>query len=217
MGIHLNKEVEKLKKMVLALSAKVQDSVRDAVYAVQRTDKDLAQEVVKHDYDIDMDEVDIEEECLKILALHQPVAIDLRFLVAILKINNDLERIGDLASNIAKRAMFFADNYQLPVPFDFEPMIETVQKMLSKCINSLINMDVKLAEEVCLLDDVVDDFNKEMYEKITDQIQQTPANTEQLMQMMFISKDLERIGDCSTNIAEDIVYMIEGRIIRHNL
>ncbi len=215
MRTHLNKEIEKLKKMILALSAKVQDSVRDSMLALQKTDEGLAREVVENDYNIDMEEVDIEEECLKIFALYQPVANDLRFLVSILKINNDLERIGDLASNIAKCSLKFYG--QLPVEFNFEPMIDTVQIMLSKCLKSLIELDSDLAQQVCELDDVVDDLNKKMYAKVVQQIQKNPENADQLLRLMSVSKDLERIADCTTNISEDIIYMIEGKIIRHNL
>ena len=129
---HLQKELAKLKKRILSLGTMAEERFRMAMRAMDKRDASLAEEIIKLDYEIDELEVEIEEECLKVLALHQPVAIDLRFLVAVLKINNDLERIGDLAVNVAERAAFLAVHKQAEIPFDFPTMSELVKSMLNK-------------------------------------------------------------------------------------
>src|SRR5262245_55722862 len=139
---HLEREISRLKRQILGLSAIVEESVYRAVKAVMERNADLAEEVIKNDEVVDRTEVEVEEECLKILALHQPVAIDLRYIIAVLKMDNDLERIGDLAVNIAHRAASLA-KFPLPkVDIDFAPMAKKVQKMLRDCLEALVNMDV---------------------------------------------------------------------------
>ena len=147
--------------------------------------------------------------------MHQPVAVDLRFIVAVLKINNDLERIGDLAVNIAERSLYLAT---LPI-FDFSSnfplMSEKALAMLKKCLDSFVNLDPKSAAEVCAADDEVDALYRDMYDKIKTGIAQHPDKLDEFMQVLSISRHLERIADHATNIAEDVIYMIEGDIVRH--
>jgi len=168
MTIHLIREVEHLKKMLLELSALVEDSVWQAVKAIEQRDAALANQVIEADTAIDEVEVEVEEECLKVLALHQPVASDLRFLVAVLKMNNDLERIGDLAVNIAERAAYLATQTRMTAPFDFPAMVEKARRMLKNSLDALVNEDVNLAREVCAADDEVDALNRKMYEQRKD-------------------------------------------------
>jgi len=215
MTLHMNNEIERLKKKLLSLSADVEEQLWQAVRSIKDRDAELAQKVIDHDYAIDQEEVNIEEDCLKILALYQPVAIDLRFLVTTLKINNDLERIADLSVNIAERSEFLSRQDPVPVPFDFDLMAEKTQTMLRKGIDALINMDCNLAYEVCGMDDEVDAINKEMYDLVKQSILAEPANIESLIHLLSVSRHLERIGDHATNIAEDVIYMVEGKIIRH--
>ena len=216
MGLHLQTEIGKLKTKLLMLSAMVEANLSKAVQAVLTGDHELAQKVIKLDEDVDMKEIDVEEECLKILALHQPVAIDLRFVISALKINNDLERIGDLTSNIAYRSMHMSKETVQDMPFDFEDMASKTRQMLQKAINSLVNMDVALAHEVCRDDDEIDQINRNTFKITRAKIKENPEKVEYYLNWRSISKHLERIGDYATNISEDIIYMIEGVIVRHS-
>jgi len=157
----------------------------------------------------------MEEECLKVLALHQPVAVDLRLLVAVLKINNDLERIGDLAVNIARRAHFLASHPQVEAPFDLPGMARMTQAMLHDSLDAVVSMDTALARRVCEADDEVDATHRQTYGLVRDEIRAHPEQVDALTQILSTSHHLERIGDLATNIAEDVIYMAEGRIVRH--
>ena len=215
MSVHLQREIERVKKSILALCAIVEDQVQMAVRALLDRDMNLAHSVEERDRDIDQREVEIEEECLKILALHQPVAIDLRFIVAAMKINNDLERIGDLAVNIARKAASYAGEPEMPMPFDIAGMWDKTQAMLRDSIDALVNMDSALAVAVCRRDDEVDRIKYEIRVGVEEQIRREPQHVRPLMRLLAVSRNLERIADCATNIAEDVIYMSEGRIIRH--
>jgi len=212
---HMEREIERLKKMILSLSAFVEEDVERAVRSVAERDTELAQGVIGADPDIDRTEVDVEEECLKILALHQPVAIDLRFIVAVLKINTDLERIGDLAVNIAERAVFLNAQPEVPTPFDFPGMARKARAMLRRSLDALVTMNAEIAWQVCAADDEVDEINRKMYVQVEDGIRQHPDQIDSLIHMLSISRHLERIADHATNIAEDVIYMIDGDIVRH--
>jgi len=211
----MQREIEKLKKKILTLGAKVEESVQKAVRAIREKDADQARIIIEQDFDIDHMEVDVEEECLKILALYQPVATDLRFIVAVLKINNDLERIGDLAVNIAERAAFLATQTKIIYPLELDEMVQKTQSMLKRSLDALVNVDAGLAREVCADDDQVDAINRTMYNKVQDGIRAHPDQIEALIHFLSISRHLERIADHATNIGEDVIYMIEGEIVRH--
>ena len=215
MAKHLQREIENLKKKLLALGARVETSVRDAALSIEQQDTDLAQKVIDDDIEIDNTEVEVEEDCLKILALHQPVAIDLRFIVAVLKINNDLERICDLAVNVAERAVFLASQPKVNNLSDLLDMAQSAQSMLKESLDALINHDSELAHKVCASDDIVDDMNRQMYLKVQDAIVKKPEQISTLIHLLSASRHLERIADHTTNIAEDVIYMVEGQIIRH--
>lgn len=192
-----------------------EEPVRMAVKAIETRDGYLAQKIIDQDYEIDEVEMEIEEECLKILALHQPVAVDLRFLSAVIKINNDLERIGDEAVNIAQRVLIIAKRERLDIPFDYSVMVEKTEAMLKKSLDAVVNMDLDVAVNVCISDDEVDDFQNEAYDVIKQAIHDNPDRVEYLINLLLISRHLERIADHATNIAEEVVYMIEGEIVRH--
>jgi phosphate transport system protein len=215
MAKHLQREIESLKKKLLALGAIVETSVREATLSIEKRDTVLAQKIIDNDIKIDNTEVELEEDCLKILALHQPVAVDLRFIVAVLKINNDLERIGDLAVNIAERAVFLADHPKLNISIDLVEMAHNAESMLKNSLDALVNHDAKLAHEVCVSDDIVDQMNRQMYLKVQTAIVKNPEQIPSLIHLLSASRHLERIADHTTNIAEDVIYMIEGQIIRH--
>lgn len=215
MAKHLQREIENLKRQILALGAKVETSVRDAALSIEKRDEILAQNIIDNDIIIDEAEVEIEEDCLKILALHQPVAIDLRFIVAVLKMNSDLERIGDLAVNIAERAIFLAGKPRVNISVDLVEMAHKTMTMLRNSLDALINHDSVLAHRVCASDDNVDQMNRQMYIEIQEGITRNPEQIHSLIHLLSVSRHLERIADHATNIAEDVIYMLEGRIIRH--
>lgn len=214
MTTHLQREIDTLKKKILSMSAEVEESVRKAVDSLVKRDARMAQEVIDVDDRVDQQEVEIEEDCLKILALHQPVAIDLRYVVAVLKINSDLERIGDEAVNIAERAVFLS-THPIDLILDFKAMGEMAESMLSRSIDALVNLDTSIAREVRASDDQVDEMNRHMYAMIQDYIGQHPDRVPESIHLLSTSRHLERIGDQATNIAEDVIYMVEGEIVRH--
>jgi phosphate transport system protein len=211
----MKREIDRLKKMLLSLCRIVEDNLQQAVKSIKQRDANLAKKVIEEDIKIDHIEVDVEEECLKILALYQPVAVDLRFIITALKMNNDLERIGDLAVNIAESSQFLAAQPNIDVPFDFDAMTKETRSMLRKSLDALVNMDCKLAHEVCAADDEVDAMNRRMFQIVQDGIRAHPEQIESLIHLLSASRHLERIADHATNIAEDVIYMVEGKIIRH--
>jgi len=215
MSHHLQKEIQRLKESVLRLCADVEKMLSLATTSVVERDADMAKQVISSDIEIDHMEVEIEENCLKILALYQPVAVDLRIIVAVLKINNDLERIGDLAVNIAERAAFLATQKPYPAQFDFASMAGIASDMLKKSVDALVDMDVDLATEVCLRDDAVDEKNRDMYKLVESMIKDGFEDVTVLIHLLSVSRHLERVADHATNIAEDVMYMIKGDIVRH--
>jgi phosphate transport system protein len=215
MTAHLIHELEQLKRQIFSLVAMVEDNLSLAVKAVQERNKLMASQVIEKDTEIDHAEVAVEEECLKLMALHQPVAIDLRFIVAVLKLNNDLERIGDLAVNIAERAVFLQEIPAVPIPFDFDAMAAKAAHMLKKSIDALVDGNVPAAVKVRQADDEVDAINRDMYEKVKDAIRKHPEHVDALIHLLSVSRHLERIADHATNIAEDVIYLVKGDIVRH--
>jgi phosphate transport system protein len=212
---HLERELDRLRKKILTLSAMVEGNIEKALLSLTRHEIKLAQEVIESDHEIDHFEVEIEEDCLKILALYQPEAIDLRYVVGILKMNNDLERMGDLAVNIAERSAYLADKKGTKLFLDFTNMGEKTIAMVKKALDSLIKMDAAMAREVCAADDEVDELHRNMLLLIQDYIEKNPHEVKVLIHLLLVSRHLERIADQATNIAEDVIYMIEGIIIRH--
>lgn len=213
--LHIHREIEDLKKRIVLEATLVEDNLRDSMRALMSRDKELAEQVIEKDHAIDEQEVEFEEECLKILALYQPVAVDLRYIIAFLKVNNDIERIGDLAANIAGRAASLAGKEELAIPADVPAMAEIVQKMLKKSIEALIDLSAKKSAKVQDMDDEVDDLHYSMYRTIGDKIKEHPDQVEAWMEVLGVSRYLERIADHCTNICEDVEYMLSGQIIRH--
>ena len=213
---HLHREIESLKRMILALGARVEENVYKAVRALEEQSSAMAEEVITGDTEVDLEEINVEEECLKVLALYQPVAGDLRMIVSILKINSDLERVGDLAVNIAERALFLSTHGRPNIPLDFTKMVEKTRGMLRKSLDALVRRDAAAAHEVIAADDEVDEINREMYALIQEAIRKDPDRLESLIHLLSCSRHLERIADHATNIAEDVIYMVEGEIVRHH-
>ena len=213
---HLRTDLERLEKRLLLLGSRVEDAVRESIHAVMECRAELAQQVIAGDEAIDQEEVEIEEDCLKILALHQPVATDLRFATACLKINNDLERIGDLAVNIAKRARAMSQAVPLTPPRKLTRMTEDVTAMLRHSLDAFVRGDSALARRVLLDDERVDEEHRLVFRAMIDEMQARPEVVEPAMLYISTSRALERIADHATNIAEDVVYLVEGEIIRHD-
>ncbi|HEY3250532.1 MAG TPA: phosphate signaling complex protein PhoU [Ignavibacteria bacterium] len=209
------REIENLKKLVLSLGAIVEEQIHRAVLALERRDIALADEVFNRDNEVDSLEILVEEECLKILALYQPVAKELRFVVAVLKMNNDLERIGDLAANIARRARYLSKREKIDMIAEFSNVADKAQMMVKKSLDALVNTDVKLAREVIAADEEVDKLTKHMLKKTINAAEKQPERVKEYFSIRSISKNLERIADQATNIAEDVVYLCTGEIIRH--
>ena len=215
MSIHLQKDLEHLDKELLILSSMVEDATNRAMLALVDRRLDLARQVMREDDRINHREVLIEEECLKMLALHQPVAADLRFIVTVLKVNNDLERMGDLAVNIAERAAYLATQEPLQVSLDFPKMAEGVRDMVRKSLDALSNMNPRLARHVLSMDDEIDEANRKMFDILQELMHRDSSTIERAVHLLSASRYLERIADLATNIAQDVVYMSEGRLIRH--
>ncbi len=186
-----------------------------AITALQERNTDLSAGVHELDLTIDQQEVKIEEECLKILALHQPVATDLRFVVCVMKVNNDLERMGDLAINIAERASYLSSHEPLGVPLDFHRMAELAREMVKESLSALLNLDTDLARKVLAKDDEVDEINRQMFEILEEIMLKDPTTIRRAIHLLSASRHLERIADLATNIAEDVVFLVEGEVIRH--
>lgn len=214
---HLQMEMEKLKRKLLFESALVEERLCQAVQAVRERDGRLAARIIDADMEIDRTEVELEEECLKLLALYQPVAADLRFIIAAIKINSDLERIGDLAVNIAEHAAFLAVREPLEIPATLSTMLDNARAMLHGAIDSLVNRDAALARRILAADQEVDDLNRDTFSEVEERIRQTPDKLESLIRLLSISRQIERVGDHATNIAEDVIYMVEGEIVRHQI
>ena len=212
---HIQRQIEVLKQKILYVGTLVEEAIAKAIAALINRDAGLAKKVMDADNDIDRMEVDVEEECLKILALYQPVAADLRFVVAVLKINNDLERMGDLAQNIAKRVVYLAKADPMDLTIDYRSMAAKAQTMVKQSLDALVNADTALARQVRMEDDEVDQARQRIREQIMGAIRRHPDRVEYLLKYNSVSKHLERLADMATNVAEDVIYMVEGEIVRH--
>lgn len=215
MSIHMIRDMESLKKNLLSCGARVEQAIEKSIIALKDRKPDLAREVIEGDAEIDRWEVEVEEACLKILALHQPVADDLRFVASVMKANNDLERIADYAVNIGERARFLASKEPIPVPAQLWTMTRTTLEMVSGCLDAFVQRDAEAARAVCAQDDVVDDANVEMIHELRNMMEQDVDTIARALHLFSASRYIERIADLATNIAEDVVYMVEGEIIRH--
>ncbi len=215
MRVHFQRDVDKLKQRLLALSAEVENDVRTAVRAIEDRNEQLARQVVDGETQTNAMEVDVEDDCLKILALHQPVAADLRYIISVLKINQDLERIGDLAVHIAERGLFLCGLPPINIPFRLGEMADKAQAMLKKVLDAFVNLNDAAAREVCTADGEIDAINRDIFQQVKKAVTQNPSLFEPLLQIMHIARHLERIADHATNIAEDLIFLVEGRIVRH--
>jgi phosphate transport system protein len=212
---YFHRDLDRLQNQILTLSGRVEEMIDRAGRALSELGSDPLDELIDSDREVDQQEVLIEEECLKMLALHQPVAIDLRRIASVLKINNDLERIADLAVNIAERAHQLRDRPDFPIPPKLEWMVGAAAAMVRGALDAFVNYDAEAAREICQRDDEVDQANREVIQELIDLMEQQPGMITPAMHCFSASRQLERIADHATNIAEDVVYLVEGDIVRH--
>jgi phosphate transport system protein len=215
MSKHLERDLDNLQRDLLTLAASVEEAIHKAIRALQDREVRLAQQVIAGDTYIDQEENHVEEECLKILALHQPVAVDLRRIAVALKINTDLERMADLAEDIAERAIQLAQPPFIPIPEKLQRMTDLTTLMVRQSLDAFVNLDSHQARIVCRLDDEVDHFNSEIIQGLIDTMRGSTEMIVPGLSLFSATRHLERIADHATNIAEDVVYLVEGEIVRH--
>ena len=213
---HLLRDLEKLADDLVHMTAATESALGRALESILTRDVELARAVVEGDVEIDRLEVLLEEDALKILALHVPVAGDLRFVVTAIKMNHDLERIADIAANIAKRTIEMTKMPPVPPPEQFDVMAQRTRTMLREAILSLVRRDPAMAKRVCEEDDEVDDLNRTILAALEERLKREPENVPALLRWVSSVRNLERIADGATNVAEDVIYLEEGEIIRHS-
>ena len=216
MSKHFERDMDRLQRQILSLAGSVEEAISTAIKSLQHRDVELADEVVSGDQPIDLLENRIEEECLKIVALHQPVAIDLRQVATVFMLNTDLERMADLAVDIAERALALAKLPPVPIPDRLEQMTELTNSMVRQGLDAFVNMDSGLARQVIRTDDDVDRLNQEIIDELVQMMRKNPERIEAGLSLFSATRHLERIADHATNIAEDVIYLVEGEIIRHH-
>lgn len=215
MSIHLTRDLDKLHRNLLSMCAAVEEMIHKAVDALAQPNQTIAGELAEQDDEIDRWDVRIEEECLKILALHQPVAIDLRRIATVMKITGELERVADLGVHIAERACQLTEGTDTAILKKLREMARIALEMLHRVIDSYVALDGEMARNVCEQDEIVDELNREIIRDLIQTMQRSPDLVDASMHLFSASRHLERVADHATNIAEDVVYLVEGEIIRH--
>jgi phosphate transport system protein len=208
-------ELEKLKERILQMGGFVEDAIRKSVKALVERDRDLSIQVIDGDAIVNNFDVEIEEECIKFLALWQPTGSNLRFVTTAIKIITDLERMGDMAVDICERAIELLDEPPLKPYIDIPRMAEAAQKMLKDSLDAFIAKDSDLAIQVCESDDFVDNLNQQIFNELLLYMLKDPKNITRAVRLTYIAKYLERVADHATNIAEMVVFMVKGKVIRH--
>lgn len=214
---HFHHEIEKLQQKLLTMGSMVEDRVSKACSVIESEDVEIAKKIIKTDWEIDTMEMEIEEECLKIMALYQPVAKDLRFLVTVIKINSEIERIGDYAALIAKRVRRISKVSSPSFSFNFKEMTEKVISELKMSLDALVDRNIEMAKQIFILDQEVDALRSKSYKMILKEMKSNPEHITSLLNFYLVTRHLERIADRATNIAEDVIYMVDGEIVRKNL
>jgi phosphate transport system protein len=215
--IHFHQQLAELKDKLLAMAALSQQAVESAVEAFLQRDKGLCQYVKRNEQAINTAQRELDEMAYELLAKEQPMAIDLRFILAVIKINGDLERIGDQSINIARRTKVFVKNESIDLPVDFAAMGEFAARMIRMAIQALLDGDARLAETVREMDDEIDRMNHRANDDLLKLIEERPQYTQQAMSAILVAKNLERIADHASNIATDVIFWIRGADVRHQL
>ena len=212
---HFDEELKTLKEKILRMGAMVEEQIAYAIKALVERDSDRARRVIENDRRVNALDVEIDEDCLRLIALHQPMAGDLRFLTTAMKISTELERMSDLAENISERTIELNEEPQLKPYIDIPRMAEHAQRMVNESLNAFVNRDSNLARKVCRDDEFMDDLNQQIFRELLSFMLEDPHSISRAIRISFISKYLERLADHATNIAELVVYLVEGKIIRH--
>jgi phosphate transport system protein len=213
---HFQKELTKLNDLILRMGGVVEKSIFNSVEALRKSNAGLAQEVVALDDKVDKLELEVDDLCLELLATQQPMASDLRFITTGMRVGSDLERIGDLAVDIAQRAIELADQPLLKPLVDIPKMAELAEKMVHKALDSFVKRDAAMARELWTDEEKADNYRDLVYEELVEIMNQDAKTTPRALPLIIISRHLERIADHATNIAEDVVYMAEGTVIKHS-
>jgi phosphate transport system protein len=216
METHLQKELQELKEKLLTMAALVEEAIRNAVQSLVRRDSELAQKTFEGEDRINAMELAIDDMCLKLLALMQPMAADLRFITSAMKITTDLERMGDQAVNIAERAISLNQEPQIKPYIDIPRMAEIAQSMVKDVLDAFVNRDSKLARSVCERDDLVDGLNDQVVRELLTYMMSDPKTIPRAVHLMIVCRCLERVADHATNIAEDVIFMVDARVIKHH-
>jgi len=216
MQISFDEELATLKEKILLMGSKVEEAIRLAMKSVISRDSKLARQVIQSDRDINDLEIEVDEICHRLLALHQPMAGDMRFITSSMKINSDLERIGDLAVNIAERALTLNEVAPLKPFIDIPRLATIAQEMVKVSLDTLVNRDPVTAKKVCERDDEVDNLNDQIIRELISYMLDDRANIKRALDLILVSRYLERIADHATNISEDVIYMVAGKDIRHH-
>jgi phosphate transport system protein len=213
---HFSIELEELNHKLLEMGGLVESAIHRSVRSLVEQSRELAEQVIRDEPQINRMEMEIDGLVTRLLALRQPVAKDLRFLTAALKINTDMERIGDLAQHVAERALSLMHHPLVKPMTDIPKMASLVQSMLLKCLDAFVNGDVEMARTVLLSDDEVDRLRDAVYAELLSTMQRDPGVVPAAVDLIFVARNLERIGDHATNIAEDVVYLVKGIDVRHH-
>ncbi len=214
---HFHEELEALKQTLLAMGGVVEDQIRRVMRALLERDDALAQEVIDRDRQVNAYDVEVDEQCVGLLALHQPTAGDLRFITTAMKIVTDLERIGDQAVNIAQRVLELNREPQLKPYIDLPRMAEKAQRMVKESLDAFVARDTELARRVCGEDGEVDAFKEQIFRELLTFMMEDARTIPRAIRLILVSRFLERVADHATNIAEMVVYMVEGKMVRHTL
>ena len=214
---HIDIELRKLKDELVRMASLAESSIGLAVKALVSRDAEGARRVLASDDAINMSELEVDDLCLRLLALHHPEARDLRFIAMAFKINNDLERMGDLAVNIAERTLDLLKEPLLKPLIDLPRMAELAQAMVKDSLDAFVRQDAELAKQVCERDDAVDKLNDQIFRELLTYMLQDPKTITRAVGLILIGRHIERIADHATNIAEDVVYMVKGKIIKHHI
>lgn len=215
MQLHFDEELKELKERLLKMGALVESQIQGALRALIERDPVLARQVIENDHRVNALDVKIDEDCLRLLALHQPAAKDLRFITTAMKIATELERMSDLAENICERAIELNEEPQLKPYIDIPRMANWTLRMVKEGLDAFVNHDAALARKVCTDDDFVDDLTEQLFRELVSFMLENPKTITRAIRLTFIGKYIERIADHATNVGELVVYMVEGKIIRH--
>jgi phosphate transport system protein len=214
---HFHDELEALKQTLLAMGGLVEDQIRRAMRALLERDDVIAQEVIERDRQVNTYDIEVDEQCVNLLALHQPAAGDLRFITTAMKIVTDLERIGDQAVNIAQRALELNREPQLKPYIDLPRMADKAQRMVKESLDAFVARDTALARQVCGEDAEVDALKEQIFRELLTFMMEDPRTVSRAIRVILISRFMERVADHATNIAEMVIYLVEGKMVRHTL